>query len=257
MAPSVRRRTHLGLRGRRHVDRAGAATNWLLGLARLRHLRLFEGRRDRYDRGQWRGALDRCRPDQWISLDRSQRQALLQGRRRRHYFFRLEARPMVSSTSTPCRVARRHDRGDRVRRRCGAGDGRRSRPARERGSGRRGRRPLHAWCAGRSIVISAAALLRNDFDADRDPLSVAAVSNAKNGAVQLDMSNGDIVFTADFGSPASRIRLHGERRPQWVRRPPPCRCASDRQPPRNRRFRDCCRRGSALAAPSGRAASVQ
>jgi Ca2+-binding RTX toxin-like protein len=55
---------------------------------------------------------------------------------------------------------------------------------------------LYSVVRGQSIAISAQALLRNDYDADDDPLTIIAVSNAANGTVEFD-AEGDIVFTAD------------------------------------------------------------
>lgn len=57
---------------------------------------------------------------------------------------------------------------------------------------------------GQSIVIAAADLLSNDFDADGTPLNILSVSGAANGSVALN-DNGDVVFTADGGAagPAS------------------------------------------------------
>lgn len=53
-------------------------------------------------------------------------------------------------------------------------------------------------------TILAADLLANDTDADGDPLTLTAVSNAVDGTVSLD-TNGDVVFTPNtgFSGPAS------------------------------------------------------
>lgn len=51
---------------------------------------------------------------------------------------------------------------------------------------------------GTSITIKAAALLANDSDGNGDPLSITAVSGARNGTVSL-ATNGDILFKPAAG----------------------------------------------------------
>ncbi|WP_299288283.1 tandem-95 repeat protein [uncultured Tateyamaria sp.] len=47
---------------------------------------------------------------------------------------------------------------------------------------------------GEAVTIAASTLLRNDFDADGDDLSIIAVDGGPNGMAELDQ-NGDVVFT--------------------------------------------------------------
>ncbi|MCV0425006.1 MAG: tandem-95 repeat protein, partial [Roseibium sp.] len=56
--------------------------------------------------------------------------------------------------------------------------------------------------SGESVTILAATLLRNDFDADLDDLSIIAVDGGDNGVAELN-ADGNIVFTAaaDFNGP--------------------------------------------------------
>ena len=51
---------------------------------------------------------------------------------------------------------------------------------------------------GQSITLSAQALLRNDFDADGDALSIIAVEGGDAGFAELD-ANGNVVFTPTDG----------------------------------------------------------
>ena len=56
--------------------------------------------------------------------------------------------------------------------------------------------------SGEALVLAAATLLRNDFDADGDPVSIIAVQGGDDGFAEID-ANGNIVFTpdADFYGP--------------------------------------------------------
>jgi|GEM_PF-2436836 len=56
--------------------------------------------------------------------------------------------------------------------------------------------------SGESVTILASTLLRNDFDADLDDLTIIAVDGGDNGTAELN-ADGNIVFTAaaDFNGP--------------------------------------------------------
>jgi Ca2+-binding RTX toxin-like protein len=60
--------------------------------------------------------------------------------------------------------------------------------------------------AGQSVTILKSVLLRNDFDANNDPLSIIGVEGGPAGRAELN-ANGDVVFTAsrEFSGP-SQIR---------------------------------------------------
>ncbi|HVJ01429.1 MAG TPA: calcium-binding protein, partial [Sphingomonas sp.] len=51
---------------------------------------------------------------------------------------------------------------------------------------------------GQQLVISATEILRNDFDADGDPLRIVAVDAGDNGIASLD-AQGNVLFTATGG----------------------------------------------------------
>ncbi|WP_184326942.1 DUF4082 domain-containing protein [Rhizobium sp. BK529] len=56
-----------------------------------------------------------------------------------------------------------------------------------------------------TLVVSIAALLANDADADGDALTITGVGNALHGTVALDKQNGTVIFTpsASYTGPAS------------------------------------------------------
>lgn len=51
---------------------------------------------------------------------------------------------------------------------------------------------------GEQLVLAAATLLRNDFDADNDPVSIIAVHGGAHGFAELD-AGGNVVFTPNAG----------------------------------------------------------